>query len=653
MKNPDSQPENVKCREYIEMKTREHTEVIKESLILSLQERLLENKRIRRIFPERGRLHIDRQLPFLCVYRIPSDKPDFQTGRLIVGQASYLLAPGAKQQRRSVADLVRMIVRTLSREFGTFLITEIWAGPAGQEEEALPERLRHPGFRLVIPRSEVSQVIVDSYRHPLERIRIRSLPAVVDIVRTRRVAPPNCAPLLTSAEQREFNCHVIGLEIDPIYFNRESGEEFPLIRRALQRELTRSLQQIFFSFTRSQTAQKPPHYLSLGRRAVVKAVWEVDRKLGEISSSFDFLLQATPVNIESEWMKFRRRRFQRMPEFLYRPQPKDPSQLKQDLWKIPIPRIEDPTLAYLFREKQDEIDTQISMLSHIDTKKFFYGSMQLYGQVKPSLLRAALEILETIPPRSRNAGGKLVTLDEFMDRARDEMEYYRSLYPAMKCKVEVRNDITGLMVSKGNLLISRTVKIPVTRVEALIQHEIGTHVLTYVNGKAQPLHQLHQGLCGYEELQEGIAVFAEYLVNGLSRPRLRLLAARVIAARRLIEGASFIDTFRELNVTWKFEQRVAFIITSRIYRGGGLTKDMVYLRGLATVLSYLGKGGSLDPILVGKISLEHVPVIRELQYRKLLNPIPLRPRYLESPEVCERLARAQQGLAISDLITRK
>ena len=139
-----------------------------------------------------------------------------------------------------------MIVRTLSREFGTFLITEIWSGVTGQVEEEIPEGPRQPRFRLVIPRSDVAQSIVDSYRHPLERIKIRRMPAVVDVVRAGRVAPPNCTPLLTLAEQREFNCHVIGLEINPIYFNAETGEEFPLIRRILQRELTRSLQQIFF-----------------------------------------------------------------------------------------------------------------------------------------------------------------------------------------------------------------------------------------------------------------------------------------------------------------------------------------------------------------------------------------------------------------------
>ena len=84
------------------------------------------------------------------------------------------------------------------------------------------------------------------------------------------------------------------------------------------------------------------------------------------------------------------------------------------------------------------------------------------------------------------------------------------------------------MVSNGNLFIGKRVKIPESRAEALIQHEVGTHVLTYINGKNQPFQQLYCGLSGCDELQEGLAVLSEYLVGGLSPPRLRLLAGRVI-----------------------------------------------------------------------------------------------------------------------------
>ena len=41
----------------------------------------------------------------------------------------------------------------------------------------------------------------------------------------------------------------------------------------------------------------------------------------------------------------------------------------------------------------------------------------------------------------------------------------------------------------------------------------------------------------------------------------------------------------------------------RIYRGGGLTKDAVYLRGLLQILRYLREGGELEPLFVGKVAV--------------------------------------------------
>ena len=82
-------------------------------------------------------------------------------------------------------------------------------------------------------------------------------------------------------------------------------------------------------------------------------------------------------------------------------------------------------------------------------------------------------------------------------------------------------------------------------------------MLTYYNGRAQPFRQLYSGLAGYDALQEGLAVLAEYLVGGLTRPRLRLLAARVLAAQSVTDGASFVDCFRQLEGQG-FDQRTAF-----------------------------------------------------------------------------------------------
>jgi len=234
------------------------------------------------------------------------------------------------------------------------------------------------------------------------------------------------------------------------------------------------------------------------------------------------------------------------------------------------------------------------------------------------------------------------------------MEFYRKQWPEVGIDVQIREDISsGLMVSRGALLIGARSAIPKARAEALLQHEVGTHLVTYFNGRAQPFRQLYSGLAGYEALQEGLAVLAEYLVGGLSRPRLRLLAARVIAAQHMVEGASFVDTFSLLNTGFGFSRPTAFTVTMRIYRGGGLTKDAAYLRGLRDVLSYLKGGGELEPLFVGKIAVEHVPVINELRWRGVLRESPLKPRYLEREDALQRLAGVRRGVEVLDLAGRR
>ena len=146
-------------------------------------------------------------------------------------------------------------------------------------------------------------------------------------------------------------------------------------------------------------------------------------------------------------------------------------------------------------------------------------------------------------------------------------------------------------------------------------------------------------------------MLAEYLVGGMSPSRMQILAVRVIAARCLTEDASFIETFRKLTKTYHFKDRTAFTITMRIYRGGGLTKDAVYLRGLVQLLDYLKKGSPLEPLFVGKIAAEHIPIIRELQWRKVLKSAPLRPRYLDNPNITEALEQLRRGISVLDLIS--
>jgi hypothetical protein len=60
--------------------------VIASEFINEVSGRVSEDKRVRRKLPLNGRLHIDRSLPFICVYRRPVTDPDKGTERFVPPQ---------------------------------------------------------------------------------------------------------------------------------------------------------------------------------------------------------------------------------------------------------------------------------------------------------------------------------------------------------------------------------------------------------------------------------------------------------------------------------------------------------------------------------------------------------------------------------------
>jgi uncharacterized protein (TIGR02421 family) len=628
--------------------------VVSDRLLGQVCSRLAENKRVRRSLPVWGRIHIDRQLPFLCVYRRPPGREDRGTKRLVTGEASYLIARGGSKVQPGLREMVGAVARILGEQFGACLVMEVWSKqPDFASATEKPAGLQ-PGFRLVIPKGTDAPSFIDQFQEALGRVKVSRRQAAVSVPPPGRCCPPGMSPILSADDRTRIGCHLFGLEVSPIYQDPSTGEVYPLVLQELRQGLTRALRHVFFAYAHTMTTHRPRHFHALGSRAMVKAVWEVDRILAEVSNSFDLLLLLTPVNGDEAWLRFQQSKFRKRPVFQYRPRPLDPAVLKRNLYRAPVERLDDPVMAQLFREKMNELDRQITLLQDRNTPRFVHESTQLFGDVEESLAELAGEILRKIPPRTRDESGKeVLTSKDFARLAREELEFYRISNPDFGATVEVRPDIVGLLTSHGSLLVGSRLKIPASRAEALIQHEVGTHVLTYHNGRTQRLRLLASGLAGYDSLQEGLAVLAEYLVGGMNRPRLRLLAARVVAARSMLDGATFVDTFHMLQKEYGFAGQTAFTIAMRIHRGGGLSKDAVYLRGLCQILGYLAGGGSIGPLFAGKIGADHIPIVIELQWRGVLHEPPLMPRYLERPGVKRRLEMLSEGLSVMDLVRKE
>ena len=131
------------------------------------------------------------------------------------------------------------------------------------------------------------------------------------------------------------------------------------------------------------------------------------------------------------------------------------------------------------------------------------------------------------------------------------------------------------------------------------------HLVTTYNGGLQTLQIFSNGFPKNVETQEGLAVFSEYMSGALTLKRLKELSYRVLASDSLIKGYNFADTFDLIHNQYKLNKNDAFSITLRAHRGGGFTKDRLYLSGLRKIYKRYQNGKSMDILLRGKVTLEY------------------------------------------------
>lgn len=376
--------------------------------------------------------------------------------------------------------------------------------------------------------------------------------------------------------------------------------------------------------------------MSGGDAGLSAADLAVDHRLALLSQSFRFLLEVTPVDADDLREDFLEGR-EPDPGFTYRELDTDPDVVRAELDAIDVGEVEDPVLGQLLRAKHREMELQLDMLEARDTDDFLPLSVELYGGVSPSLRTQAEALLASIT-RTEPADEAL-DAEDFLALAEDEIAHYRAEDPDLDMHAEIRADVNGVMVSGDTLLIGPETKVQRARAQALLHHEVGTHLVTQANGSHQPIKVLGVGLAGYDETQEGLAVLAEIACGGLTAFRLRQLASRVVTVHRMIGGASFAEAHEAL-VADGFPDGSAWTTVMRVYRSGGMTKDAIYLRGLVELLEHLGADGSLDQLWLGKFSLRDLPLIGDLEDRGLLRPPRVLPRYLHEPATHANLARA-------------
>jgi uncharacterized protein (TIGR02421 family) len=372
------------------------------------------------------------------------------------------------------------------------------------------------------------------------------------------------------------------------------------------------------------------------------AARRVDAELCGIAEAFDWLELVTPVDLESTWCEFERGGFRQPPRFRYPAIELDLADLRRRLLALPLLEIAEPVVAALLAEKQREVDRHLALLALRDTGGFLQVSLDLFGEADESLVELAGEVVELLANTPVVAVEEPVRATEVLSRARAELEEYARRASDFPQGVVLCDELaSGMRVTHGVLHIARDLSVRGARLTGLLHHEIGTHVLTFYNGSRQPLRQFRDGLAHYEPLQEGLGVLAEHLAGGLTPGRLRVLAARVLAVADLVAGYGFVEVFDRLRGRCALPPRLAFSVALRVFRGGGLTKDALYLRGLRELLAWLHRGLGIEPLFVGKIGLVHLDAVASLREQGVLVEPAVLPRYLWNGSGEERLARCR------------
>ncbi len=377
---------------------------------------------------------------------------------------------------------------------------------------------------------------------------------------------------------------------------------------------------------------------------------ETDRALTEIDHLVDWLALLTPTNLDTVEAGFRESGWRTMPELAYPDLPDGFDGLRDRLLALKVRGLGNTDIEALVLEKQRELDRQIQLVRLRGRSGFTMAAIDMFGNVDASLLEAAEKVLASVPVEDR-VEAPPVDAKHFMAAAREEMERYRQRDERFDfAVVEEKTPGTHLFTSAGNLHVAFDYECPETRVYPLVQHEIGVHSVTRFNGSLQPLTMLEGGLADYDDLQEGLAVLAEYLCGDMPPSRLRVLAARVVAARMAIDGCSAADIFAAMHEEHSLDEDIAFDTTVRALRGGGMTKDALYLDGLIDVLAYLRAGGDIEFLFIGKFAFKQRAVLHHLLDAGFLKPPALMPEIFTGEDGRQRLADVRR-LHVEQLYT--
>lgn len=455
--------------------------------------------------------------------------------------------------------------------------------------------------------------IVGHFRDRLGEISIASLENTVGVDEVFQ----GRGYLISHVNDRFNDTLVIPTEIAKIYMDETGGEAYPMVLESLGAELARAISATAAHFSNRHTRTRGRRRSDMLPAKTDANLELVDSALYDLSRNFDVLEYLAPTNLPRERKSFFRSGCRSEPKFEYRPVELDPYHFRQCLYRLPVSNIRDPSIRLLYRELVDRMAQRIDLMTSIGDRSFRYNSMRYFGE--PSARdRANARFLLHVPQFecARAVDGAAVSAQEAADFFRARCEQWR-----LPCKVDISTRIVAkamIRSARRRLVVNGNLTYTKIELEALAHHELGVHLVTTLNARRQHLRAFELGLPGATEAQEGLAIASEHYSGHLTWPRLRELALRTLAVSAMLQDATFSETYWFLHDDFALEPAAAFGIALRVHRGGGFTKDFLYLRGLARAVAARHRPTSTN-LFVGKVGFDQWPLIDELRERNVIS----------------------------------
>lgn len=362
------------------------------------------------------------------------------------------------------------------------------------------------------------------------------------------------------------------------------------------------------------------------KESELEILQQIDLQVHQINKKLNLGRILKPVNFLDEFDTFLIRHGAYNPQFRYKfPADEELLFIKKQLTSINKKYFSSwilkSSFSHLFKEKIQEHLVKLDLIQAYkkqDVSAIQEHNIELFGKLNVGLVKESEHHLVNYERFDRKKLGRLLNTEQIKQRIR--------LHLIRKEIFNVKLETSTTIISRIAIGISKNIRIKLLAntsfrekdLDAIIAHEIDTHLVRYLNGTAKGWNILSSGTGFYLQDEEGLAIYQsmqvmenyfDYFENLNIYKKYHLInQATNYSFQQLVELIGQLENKKPSKQTYKNLFKTALKLKRGIkdtsMTGVVYMKDKVYLDGYTKVKKRVENGWDIDNLLVGKIKIE-------------------------------------------------